>query len=130
MGKLNLLFRFGRFFTRNAEHVPGAVHVLNEAVIVDIPRLRFTNARVIDFYKRPTLDQGSRCGTVRQSRTHAGNEAPKADPKRFHCFNSIPSCATLSWSNMRVPSTISLGAFSPRRMFSAVSIASAPPVGY
>jgi len=41
-----------------------------------------------------------------------------------------PPWAMVSWSNTLEPRTIFFGTFSPCRIFSAVSIASAPPVGY
>lgn len=43
---------------------------------------------------------------------------------------AFPPSATLSLVNIRDPSVIDLGVFSPRRILAAASIASFPPVGY
>lgn len=42
----------------------------------------------------------------------------------------LPPASTFSFVNTREPRVISLGTLSPRRIFRAASIASAPPVGY
>src|ERR1700722_11733831 len=103
VGKMDFLTRLQRLRVGNAKHMPQAVRVLNEAMIIYIPMLFFADARIVDFYKFTAFNQGSWRGIFGQGQTRAKSTDKDVCPKIFHdwifhgwFFNSSPPRATLA----------------------------------